>query len=106
MHVLTRSQTSSVQPTGEVTPPSDHHTSRRLLRSRQGNAGVIITYEDGSPSVIRAHGNDLAAGFTASKCADRRCKTCPNLITSKSFKSTVTNKTYKIKFIKTCKINT
>jgi hypothetical protein len=97
MPISTHSKTSPVQPTGEVTPPRDHHTPRRLLRSRQGNAGVIISYEEGSPSVIRARGNDLAAGFTISKCADTRCKTCPYLITSKSFKSTVTNKTYKIK---------
>ena len=69
--------------------------SSRVLRSRQGNAGVIINIGEGSPSFIVALGPTLDR-FALHKCSDRRCKTCPSLSTSKKFTSNVTNKSYTI----------
>ena len=93
------------QPPSRVTSPRDRHTPRRVertqsttsrvLRSRQGNAGVIMNLGEGSPSFIVAQGSTLD-GFVLRKCSDRRCKTCPTFSTSKNFTSNVTNQTFKV----------
>ena len=49
----TRSQACSVQPTEQVTSPRAD-PPRRVLRSRQGNAGVIVNIDAGSTSFIVA----------------------------------------------------
>jgi len=69
--------------------------SPRVLRSRQGNAGVIINLGEGSPSFIVARGPPLER-YALRKCSDQRCMTCPNFNISKNFKSNVTNKIYKV----------
>ena len=103
MPVQTRSQACSVQPTEQVTSPrantprrvlqSPNVTLRRRLRSRQGNAGVIINRDEGGPSFIVA-GGQIPDSFLISRCANARCKTCPNWIREDSIVSNVTNKTY------------
>ena len=103
MPIQTQSQASSVQPTEQVTSPrantprrvlhSSNLTPRRRLRSRQGNAGLIIG--EGSPSFIIDLGPTLDR-FAVRKCSDWRCKTCQTFITSKVFKSNVTNQSYNI----------
>ena len=72
----TRLPACSVQPTEQVTSPRANHTPRRVLRSRQGNAGVIMNSDGGSTSFIMALGQ-ASASFTLSRCKDKRCKTCP-----------------------------
>ena len=93
---LTRSQARSVQSTDLVTSPRVN-TPRRILRSRQGNAGVVVNLGDGGPSIIAAVGTVSVAGLTFSSCKDKRCMTCPKFIKSESFKSNVTNVEYKVK---------
>ena len=107
MPVSTRSKTHPGQPPGCVTSPRVHRP-RRQVDSRQGNAVVTESAEAGSPSTSDpvANGNHHAAtgnshhatttGFTISKCASRRCMTCPKLSTSSTFQSSVTSKNYKI----------
>ena len=94
MPKTSRLKACSVQPTEQVTSPRAH-TPRRVLRSRQGNAGVLINLGEGSPSFIRALGR-VSDCFTISKCSDRRCKTCPNFIISRKIKSNVTHKIYEV----------
>ena len=106
MVISTHSQAGLGQPPSPVTSPRDNHTPRRVertsgvhtprvLRSRQGNAGVIINLGEGSPSFIVALGPTLDR-YALRKCSDRRCMTCPRFKTSKMFKSNVTNKIYKV----------
>ena len=91
----TRSQACSVQPTEQVTSPRAD-PPRRVLRSRQGNAGVIMNMGEGSTSFIVARGDASDTGFTISHCKDKRCKTCRTFNTSKEIVSNVTNRKYKI----------
>ena len=101
MPVQTRSQARSVQPTEQVTSPrantprrvlqSSNVTLRRRLRSRQRYADVIINGDGGGPSFIVA-GGQIPDSFRISRCANSRCKTCPNLIREDSIVSNVTNK--------------
>ena len=88
MPIQTRSQACSVQPTEQVASPrantprrillsSSNVTPRRRLRSRQGNAGVIVSIDAGGPSFIIA-GGQVPESFLISICANARCKTCPN----------------------------
>ena len=104
--VLTRSsQARPGQPPSRVTSPRANPPRRvertlgvhssRVLRSRQGNAGVIMNLGEGSPSFIIALGPTLDR-FAVRKCSDRRCKTCPTFITSKVFKSNVTNQSHNV----------
>ena len=74
----TRLPACSVQPTEQVTSPRAD-PPRRMLRSRQGNAGVIVNLDEGSTSFIMAVGDASAPSFTTWRCKDKRCKTCPNL---------------------------
>ena len=92
----TRSQACSVQPTEQVTSPRAD-PPRRVLRSRQGNAGVIMNIGEGSTSFIVAQGDASATNFTISRCKDKRCKTCRTFNTSKEIISNVTNRKYKVK---------
>lgn len=91
----TRLQARSVQPTDLVTSPRAH-PPRRSLRSRQGNAGVIVTPVVGSPAVIVACGNELTNKNGVALCKSKRCQTCPKLIQSKYFTSNVTNRKYEM----------
>ena len=105
MFINTRNQTRLGQPPGRVTSPRANPPRRvertsgvhspRVLRSRQGNAGVIVNLGEGSPSFIVALGPTLDR-FAVRKCSDRRCKTCPTFITSKVFTSNITNRTYNV----------
>ena len=94
-----REQPSRLATSPRANPPRRVMTSGvrtpKVIRSRQGNAGVIINTDVGSPSFIVALGSTLDR-FALRKCSDRRCKTCPNFSTSKTFISNVTHKTYKI----------
>lgn len=74
----TLSQASPVQPAGEVASPRAN-TPRRVLRSRQGNAGVIVNLGEGSTSFIVALGRASDASYCVSKCKDKRCLTCKTL---------------------------
>ena len=65
-------QASPVQPAGEVASPRAN-TPRRVLRSRQGNAGVIVNLGEGSTSFIVALGRASATSYSVSFCRDKRC---------------------------------
>ena len=91
----TRLQARSVQPTGLVTSPRAY-PPRRSLRSRQGNAGVIVTPVVGSPAVIVACGNELTNKNGVALCKNKLCRTCPKLIQSRYFKSNITNRKYEM----------
>jgi hypothetical protein len=93
--VNTRSQKARQEQPSCLAASPGANTPRRVVRSRQGNAGVIMSTGVGSPSIIIALGSPLDR-FAVRKCSDRRCKTCPNFSISKTFKSNVTHKTYKI----------
>ena len=84
----------SVQPTEQVTSPRAS-PPRRVLRSRQGNAGVIRNLGAGSTSFIVALGQAFE-NFSISKCRDKRCSTCPTFNLSKSFESNVTKRRYEV----------
>jgi len=87
----------SVQPTEQVASPRDGQgmVPRRVLRSRQGNAGVIMNIGEGSTSFIVALG-DASENFSITKCRDKRCKTCPKLKINKTFESNVTKRRYEV----------
>ena len=89
----TLSQASPVQPAGEVASPRAN-TPRRVLRSRQGNAGVIVNLGEGSTSFIVALGRASDASYCVSKCKDKRCLTCKTLNLNKIVISNVTNRKY------------
>ena len=95
MPTQTRSQARSAQTAGLVTSPRAS-PPRRILRSRQGNAGVVVNPGDGGPSFIAAVGTVSIAGLTFSSCKDKRCKTCPTFIKSDKFKSNITNQEHKV----------
>ena len=105
MFINTRNQTRLGRPSSRVTSPRANTPRRvertsgvhspRVLRSRQGNAGVIMNLGEGSPSFIVALGPTLDR-FAVRKCSDRRCKTCPTFITSKVVTSNITNRTYNV----------
>lgn len=86
----------SVQPTEQVASPRDGQgmVPRRVLRSRQGNAGVIMNIGEGSTSFIVAQGQ--ASEYSITKCRDKRCRTCPNFNTSKTVESNVTKRRYEV----------
>ena len=88
---VTRSQTRGGQPPPRVTSPRDgRNRRRRLAASRQGNAVVVGSAEDGSPSTSEpaANGNQ-PTGQTSSH---KRCKTCPSMLNKPTFVSNVTKK--------------
>ena len=91
----TRLQACSVQPTEQVTSPRAN-PPRRVLRSRQGNAGVIVNLGEGSTSFIVARGDASDTGFSISRCKDKRCKTCKTLNTSREIISYVTKRRYRL----------
>ena len=61
----TRSPAGSTQPVDPVTSPRSN-PPRRVLRSRQGNAGVVVNPGDGGPSFITAVGIASGAPITFS----------------------------------------
>ena len=67
-----------------------------MLRSRQGNAGVVVNSGDGGPSFIAAVGTSSSSRLAFSNCKDKRCKTCPTFIKSETFKSNITNQQFKV----------
>ena len=87
----TRSQACSAQPAEQVTSPRAN-SPRRVLRSRQGHAGVVVNLGVGGTSVIMALGTP--SDYRIEKCKDSRCKTCCNLVLSKNVTSNVTGRTY------------
>ena len=91
----TRLQACSVQPTEQVTSPRAN-PPRRVLRSRQGNAGVIVNLGEGSTSFIVARGDASDTSFSISRCKDKRCKTCKTLNTSREIISYVTKRRYRL----------
>ena len=95
MPTQTRSQARPVQTAGLVTSPRASHP-RRILRSRQGNAGVVVNPGDGGPSFIAAVGTVSSSRLAFSFCKDKRCMTCPKFVQSDTFKSHVTNQEYKV----------
>ena len=91
----TRLPACSVQPTEQVTSPRAS-PPRRVLRSRQGHAGVVIPLDDdGGTSVIMALGT--TSDYLISICKDKRCLTCKKLILSKIVTSNVSGRTYEAK---------
>ena len=95
MPIRTRLQACSGQPPEQVTSPRADHTPRRLLRSRQGNAGVIVNSGEGGTSFIMARGRTTDASFTVSFCKDKRCLTCKYLIQNQQIISNTTHRKYK-----------
>ena len=88
MPTQNRSQARSAQTADLVTSPRANRPSnpRRILRSRQGNAGVVVNSDDGGPSFIAAVGTRSSSGLGSTRCKDSRCKTCPTFIFSNIFK--------------------
>ena len=89
----TQSPACSVQPTEQVTSPRSS-PPRRVLRSRQGDAGVIVNIDGGSTSFVVALGRASATSYSISFCKDKRCMTCKTLILSKTIISNVTHRKY------------
>ena len=86
----TRSQACSAQPAEQVTSPRAS-PPRRTLRSRQGNAGVVVNFSEGGTSFIMAQGT--TSEYRITKCKNTKCLTCKNLILSKTVTSNVTGRT-------------
>ena len=84
-----------MQPINLVTSP-EVYTLRRSLRSRQGNAGVIVSSGDGSPSIIVACGDNVTNTCLAIKCRSKRCLTCIDLQLSSNLISNITNRKYQV----------
>ena len=95
MPALTRSQTRSEQPSDRVTSPRVN-SPRGRVDARQDNAVVIEDAEAGSPSTSSSIANGRQPTTSFARCNHPRCLTCKNLILSKDFTSTVTNKKYEI----------
>ena len=98
MPTQTRSQARSAQTVDLVTSPRANRPSnpRRILRSRQGNAGVIVNSDEGGPSFIVAVGSASDSRLAFGSCKDSRCKTCPTFVKSDRFQSNVTNHEYNV----------
>ena len=108
MPIVLRSQARSVQYTGLVSSPGantprfipGNNSPRLSYDSRQGNAVVTEPIYDGAPFDEVANGNhemefdsiNSTNNFSIKKCGDKRCKTCLNLIISKSYYSNHANK--------------
>ena len=91
---VTRSQTRGGQPSPRVTSPRHGwNRPRRLAASRQGNAVVVGSAEEGSPSTSdpSANGNQQTGQTSSHR---KRCRTCPSLVKNSTFVSNVTKKTY------------
>ena len=86
-----RLQACSAQPAEQVTSPRAS-PPRRVLRSRQGQAGVVVNLGDGGTSFIIALGTP--SEYRVVRCKDKRCQTCVNLSLSKYVTSNVTGRTY------------
>ena len=84
---------TSAQPAEPVTSPRAD-PPRRVLRSRQGNAGVIVNLDDGGTSFIVALGDASTTGFTISRCQNKKCKTCRTFNLSQEIVSNVTHRKY------------
>ena len=89
-----RLQACSAQPAEQVTSPRAS-PPRRTLRSRQGNAGVVVNLSDGGTSFIMALGT--TSEYRVVRCKDKRCLTCKNQKQTKIVKSNVTGRTYQAK---------
>ena len=95
MPTQTRSQARSAQTADLVTSPRAS-PPRRMIRSRQGNAGVIVNSGEGGPSFIVAVGRASETRLTFDCCKDTRYKTCPTFVKSDRFRSNVTNHEYNV----------
>ena len=95
MPTQTRSQARSAQTADLVTSPRAN-PPRRILRSRQGNAGVVVSPGDGGPSIITALGTSSDSNLAFAICKDSRCKTCPTFLKCNKFRSNITNHEYNV----------
>ena len=84
-----KSNACSVRSTEQVASPGAD-SPRRVLRSRQGNAGLIVNLGEGSTSFIVTR--DRPSDFSITKCKDKRCQTCPKLNIIKFCESNVTKR--------------
>ena len=82
-----------MQPIGPTTSPGAN-TPRRVLRSRQGHAGVIVDLSEGGTLSTIIQGRKLDSRYNVSCCKNKRCMTCKNLNTSKIIISNVTHRKY------------
>ena len=69
---------------------------KRSIQSRQDNAAVGTNTEPGARSIGQANGIDSIENYTIEPCGAKRCLTCSTLITSRSYSSNVTNRTYSV----------
>ena len=83
----------SVQSTEQVTSPRAS-PPRRMQRSRQGNAGVIVNLGEGSTSFIVAQGQASITSYSVSFCKDKRCLTCKTFDLYKLIISKTTHRKY------------
>ena len=67
-----------------------------MLRSRQGNAGVIVNFGEGSTSFIVAQGRASITSYSVSFCKDKRCLTCKTFNPSKLIISNTTHRKYEV----------
>ena len=95
MPTQTRLQARAAQTADLVTSPRAS-PPRRMIRSRQGNAGVIVNSDEGGPSFIVAVGRTSETRLKFGSCKDTRCKTCPTFVKSDTFRSNVTNHEYNV----------
>ena len=95
MPVTTRLQARSGQPPDLVSSPGANHP-RRSCGTQQGNAGTIRNLEVGTPSTDMVYENCITDQYLVSPCGASRCKTCPYLITSCTYESNVTNRSYNV----------
>ena len=94
MPALTRLQARSVQPADLEVP---HRVERpvRLHDSWQDNAVAGERHELGNRSISSANGNHVTEDMF-SKCKNKKCKTCPNMIFKEQISSNIINQTYPI----------
>ena len=95
MPTQTRLQARSAQTADLVTSPRAS-PPRRMIRSRQGNADVIVNSDEGGPSFIVTVGRTSETRLKFGSCKDTRCKTCPTFVKSDTFRSNVTNHEYNV----------
>lgn len=96
MPVQTRSKARSTQPVDREASAVGSITPRRVLRSRQGDAGLIVNIAGwGSPAFIVREGPG-PNHYSITKCGSARCETCKSLKLSKTVKSNCTHREYSV----------
>ena len=84
-----------MQPVDTIASPGAS-PPRRVLRSRQGHAGVIVDVagEGGTLRSTIIQGRKLDACYKVSCCRDKRCMTCKNFVLEKHVRSNVMHRNY------------